>query len=255
MTMDALDDDLNADYGEYVAARPQPLTAKIAPEPYPLDALPEVIRAAVQEVQGFVKAPMAMVASSALAALSLAGQAHIDVQRAAKLEGPSSLFLLTIADSGERKSTCDGFFMKPIRDYEAAQAEAAKPKVKDHRAAVAAWEAEHSGLKEKIKSLAKDGKPTGATAEALRDLESRKPEPPRVPQLIYTDATPEALAHALACGWPSGGVISAEAGIVFGGHAMGKESAMRNMGLLNQLWDGQPLTINRRTSESFAVRG
>lgn len=42
---------------------------------------------------------------------------------------------------------------------------------------------------------------------------------------------------------------------MFGGHAMGKDSAMRNMGLLNQLWDGQSLTINRRTSESFAVRG
>ena len=30
------------------------------------------------------------------------------------------------------------------------------------------------------------------------------------------DATPEALAHALATGWPSGGVLSAEAGAVFG---------------------------------------
>ena len=46
---------------------PQPLAAKVEPESYPLDALPLPIRAAVEEVVGFVKAPVPMVASSALA--------------------------------------------------------------------------------------------------------------------------------------------------------------------------------------------
>jgi uncharacterized protein DUF3987 len=82
---------------------PQPLTVKVEPEPYPLDALPDTIRAAVEEVQGFTKAPVPLVASSALAVLSIAAQAHIDVKRAERLSGPVGLFLLTIADSGERK--------------------------------------------------------------------------------------------------------------------------------------------------------
>ena len=30
---------------------------------------------------------------------------------------------------------------------------------------------------------------------------------------------------------------------------------MRNLSLLNQLWDGNPMTIDRRTSESFTVKG
>ena len=42
---------------------PQPLTAKLEPEPYPIDALPPTIRAAVEEVAGFVKAPLPLVAS------------------------------------------------------------------------------------------------------------------------------------------------------------------------------------------------
>ena len=120
---------------------PQPLTAKVDPEPYPLDALPDTIRAAVEEVRGFTKAPVSLVASSALAALSLAIQSHADAKRAEKLTGPVSLFLLTIADSGERKSTVDGFFTKAIRDYEETQAEAAKPALKDHSAAVEATKA------------------------------------------------------------------------------------------------------------------
>lgn len=235
--------------------KPHPLAAKVEPEPYPLDALPLPVRAAVEEVAGFVKAPIPMVASSALAALSLAIQAHADAKRAEKLHGPVGLFLLTIADSGERKSTCDGFFTKPIRDYEEAQAEAAKPILKDFKAAIEAWEAKRGGVKEAIRHLSKAGKPTASMESALRDLEHDKPETPRVPRLMYADATPEALAYGLAKQWPSGGVVSAEAGIVFGSHGMGKDSVMRNLGLLNQLWDGTSLTIDRRSTESFTVRG
>ena len=234
---------------------PQPLTVKVAPEPYPLDALPDTIRAAVEEVQGFTKAPVPLVASSALAALSIAAQAYIDVKRAERLSGPVGLFLLTIADSGERKSTCDGFFTKTIREYEEAQSEAAKPVLEDHKARAAAWEAKHTGIKDKIRQLAKGNKPTADTESALRDLERNKPKPPRSPRLIYADATPEALAYGLAKQWPSGGVVSAEAGVVFGSHGMGKDSVMRNLGLLNQLWDGASLTIDRRSTESFTVRG
>ena len=137
---------------------PHPLAAKIEPEPYPLDALPDTIRAAVEEVAGFVKAPAALVASSALAALSLACQAHIDAKRAEKLHGPVGLFLLTIADSGERKSTCDTFFTSAIRQYQEEQAEAMKPAIKEYQAAIAAWEAEREGIIAAIKQAGKVGK-------------------------------------------------------------------------------------------------
>lgn len=233
---------------------PQTLMAKVQPEPYPLVALPDTIRAAVEEVAGFVKAPLPLVASSALGALSLAAQAHIDVKRAEKLQGPTGLFLLTIADSGERKSTCDGFFTKAIRDFEEAQAEAAKPVLKDHKAAIEAWEAKYTGIKEKIRRLARDNKPTEHLEASLRDLEHNRPEPPPLPRLLYADATPEALAYGLAKNWPSGGVVTAEAGIVFGAHGMGKDSVMRNLALLNVLWDGGTVTIDRRTAESFVIR-
>lgn len=236
-------------------AKPQPLAMKVNAEPYPLDALPAAVRAAVVEVQGFTKAPVPLVTSSALAALSLAIQSHADAKRAEKLVGPVSLFFLTIADSGERKSTCDGFFMKAIREYEEMQAELAKPMLKDYQAAFDVWEAKRGGIREKIRQLAKENKPTGDKEAALRDLENAKPERPRVPRLLYADATPEALAFNMAHAWPSGGVVSAEAGIVFGAHGMGKDSVMRNLTMLNVLWDGGDLPIDRRTAESFTVRG
>ena len=78
---------------------PQSLTTKVDPEPYPIDALPDTVRAAVEEVLAFVKAPIPLIASSALAAISMAAQAYIDVARANKLHGPSSLFSQKIVDA------------------------------------------------------------------------------------------------------------------------------------------------------------
>lgn len=234
---------------------PQPLTAKIDPEPYPIDALPDTIRAAVEEVAGFVKAPLPLVASSALAALSLACQAHMDAKRAEKLHGPVGLFLLTIADSGERKSTCDGFFTSAIRQYQEEQVEAMKSAINEYQAKNAAWEAERDGLLSAVKDASKKGKPTDKLRADLAQLQQDKPEPPRVPRLLLGDETPENLAWSLAKLWPSAGVLSSEAGVVFGSHGMGKESAMRNLALLNVLWDGGTHSIGRRTSESYTVRG
>jgi putative DNA primase/helicase len=73
--------------------------------------------------------------------------------------------------------------------------------------------------------------------------------------MLYGDATPEILKWNLKTVWPSAGFISNEGGIVLGSHGMGAESVMRNLAVLNQLWDGGDITTDRRTSESFTVRG
>jgi hypothetical protein len=234
---------------------PQSIATRIESTPYPLDALPTVLRDAIEEVQGFVQAPVALVATSALAAASVAVQAYVDVRRAEGLSGPVGLFLLAIAESGERKSTCDRFFSKPIAAYEKAQAEAAEGPLKDFKSAMAAWEADREGVLAAIKQDSKAGKPTEKWKLRLDELQYAKPEPPRVPRLIYNDATPEALTYALAKVWPAAGVLSSEAGSVLGAHGMGRESVMRNLATYNQLWDGADLSFDRRTSESFAVRG
>lgn len=235
---------------------PQPLIATIEPIPYPIESLPPIMRDAVQEVGDFVQAPVPMVALSAMATLSIAAQGHVDVQRASRLEGPCSLFMLAIADSGERKSTCDGFFSQPIKDYEQQQAIAAKPEVKKYEAELGAWEAKKSGIKERIKHNTKTKKHEEAEAgriELIR-LEDERPEPPRVPRLTYADATPEALIEGLATRWPSGSVVSSEAGAVLGSHGMGGDSVTRNLATLNQCWDGFTPRIDRKTSASIEAK-
>ena len=234
---------------------PESLTAAPAAAPYPLEALPGEIGAAVREVVAFTKAPVAIPAASALAVVSAAVQGLVDVERGAGLTGPSGLYLLTVADSGERKTTCDGFFTGPVREWERRTAEAKRPDLTRYAADLDAWATKRDGIKQRMRDEAKRNKPTRDTEAAFRQLEAEKPAAPRVPRLLRSDDTPENLAYSLAREWPAAAVVSSEAGVVFGAHGMGRDSAMRNMAFLNVVWDGGEHHVGRRTSESFTVRG
>jgi putative DNA primase/helicase len=234
---------------------PQPLIADGTLPPYPMAALPVGIGAAVAEVVAFVQSPPDLAACSALSALSLAAQGLANVQRDEGLTGPISLYLLAIADSGERKTTCDRHFLDTLRDWEAEQAERMLPDVAKNRAALASWEQRRDGIKARIKDAAKRSEPTANDETELAQVEADRPALLRVPRLIHGDTTPEALAWNLANGWPSGGVMSSEAGIVFGGHGMQSDAVMRNLSLLNALWDGVAHRVDRRQSDSFLLIG
>lgn len=98
---------------------PEPFVGEMPPaRPYPLDALPEPMRAAVLEYAAFGKQPMALIATSALSALSLAAQHLADVARGSELTGPTSLNTLTVAISGERKTSADRALTSGLRALE-----------------------------------------------------------------------------------------------------------------------------------------
>lgn len=233
----------------------EPIGTDFVANHYPVDALPLLIRDAVIEVADITQAPVALVACSALSALSLAAQSLYDVKRDEGLIGPVSLFCMALAESGERKSTLDTHFMQPIRDFEDRAAEEAKPVISKFNADMLAWEAKCRGIQGKIEKAA--GRDKSANAQQyereLQVLHEEKPVPPFVPRLIYSDTTPEALTSSLARNWPSGGVISSEGGIVLGGHGMKAENQMSNLATINELWDGKPVRVDRRTSESFTA--
>ena len=98
-----------------VWSSPRPLMENNRTAAYPVAALPGQLRQAIMEVQQFVQAPMGLVACSAMAAISMVVQPHVDIARDKRLCGPTSLYLLTIADSNERKSTVDRLFTRHHR--------------------------------------------------------------------------------------------------------------------------------------------
>jgi hypothetical protein len=202
---------------------------------------------------------MALVACSALAAASLATQGLADVERAPGLVGPISVYVLVVAQSGERKTSADKQMSKATRMWELAKKDAMKPEVDAARAKLAAHQAQKEGLLAMIKAGACRSRGNTADLDKLKydleTLEAQAPVAPIVPELFYEDVTPEKMAEDLAHGWPSASLWSDEAGLVVGGHGMGRDSIMRYLALINRFWDGQPFSRKRATTKSFTVTG
>lgn len=220
---------------------PQPLVREIAPgAPYPVHALGP-LRAAVEAVQGMTQAPQAIPAQSALAVASLAVQGFADVETLGGTR-PTSLYVLTIARSGERKSACDAPLMAPLRAYERDQSKAYREDMRAWENASKLWE----DARDKIFSEAKRAKGERRTA-AQADLEAlgQPPIAPVVPDRTVTEPTFEGLTRLFAHGQPSLGVFSDEGGQFLGGHAMNNENRQKTLAAFNDLWQGNPIRRTR----------
>lgn len=220
---------------------PQPMVREIAPgAAYPVAHLGP-LREAVEAVQGMAQAPVAIPAASALAVASLAVQGFANVET---LGGPRpvSLYALTIARSGERKSSCDGPLMAALRDHEREQAKA-------QREAFTAWQNTHAlwkGERDRILADAKKGKGEKRTA-AQADLDALGAEPAAPPSAdrTVTEPTFEGLTRLFATGQPSLGIFSDEGGQFLGGHAMNSDNRQKTLAALNDLWQGNPIRRTR----------
>lgn len=232
---------------------PQPLRRVERAEPYPVHALPPMVRDAIEEVAGYVQAPLALIAASALSAVSTAVQTRFSVQRDARLSGPATLYMLTVAESGERKSTVDKMFTAAVREWEAKQArEHRKNRVK-YDAAMDDWRRDGRALDDRLKA--------GVQADQLGgEFDPRvihamnMPVEPKLCTILYGDDTPEALAIALA-DYPVASIISAEAGVIFGSHGMNADSVTRNLAQANAMWDGDAIRQGRVGRDRLVVEG
>ncbi len=226
---------------QFAPEGPQPLLREIAPgAAYPLEHLGP-LRPAVEAVRGMAQAPLAIPAASALSVASLAVQGFADVET---LGGPRplSLYALTIARSGERKSSCDGPLMAALRDFEREQARAQRDAVTSWQNAQALWK----GERDRILREAGKGKGEKRTA-AQADLDALGAEPVAPPSGDRTVSEPtfEGLTRLFATGQPSLGVFSDEGGQFLGGHAMNSDNRQKTLAALNNLWQGSPIQRTR----------
>lgn len=217
---------------------------------FPIQSLPESLRLAIDEVVQFVQCPYSLAVSSAFAVLSLTISPLANVQRKPHLTGPTNLFLLTLADSGERKSTVDGFFLKGIQQFIKERNQVVKNRVTQFDADYQVWKEEQAGLKKAIREAAKAREPIEELKLAMRELEERKPKPPRLTNMLLDDITIEGLKKSLHQ-YPISMIHSAEAGVVFGGHSTKKDEQLKFFSTLNEAWDGKRFRVSRATSECF----
>lgn len=203
-------------------------------QPFPVDALPPVLKDAALAIHEKTMAPLAICGQSVLATATLAVQSHADVLLPPGFKKPLSSYFVSIAETGERKSAVDSEAMRPIREHEKMLDVQYRLDMKVHRNAHDAWEAARS------KATKGDRKKPSDIESILAGL-GDEPEKPLLPMLTCSEPTFEGLCRLYVEGQPSLGIFSAEGGQFIGGHGMSKEKKLGMATSLSDLWDGEPV--------------
>jgi putative DNA primase/helicase len=213
------------------SAEPLPLTRPMQPnEPFPVDSLPLVMRAAVLRVHEVVQAPLDMICQSFLAAATLAVQPYANVL----IDGrcfPLSNNFVAVGESGERKSATDRIATGPIKERQRRESESFHQGKQAYEAALASWQNRRkAAFKEDDQDVIK------ALLQQLGD------EPRYVqPFYIFEEPSFEGIERAYAEGRYTLGLFSDEGGRFLGGYAMSKDNQTKTVTGLSKLWDGDPI--------------
>jgi putative DNA primase/helicase len=173
------------------------------PQPFPFDALGSTLGNAALAICNDVQAPDALAAGSVLAAASLAAQPHADVMLPHGQRVPLTLFVVTGAESGDRKTAVDAVALHPVEQVRREQ------------------------TRDYLRKL----------AATVGDKDATKPTPR---SLTIGKATTEGLQQMLKA-QPSIGLFTSEGAELFGGHSMREERRSAGLAWLLKAWGGETL--------------
>ena len=159
----------------------------------------------------------AMAGQCLLGAASLLTQGLFNVETLAGNK-PLSLYLLTLGDSGDGKSTAQGAALAPINEWQRLAARDFAQELTDFEA-----------------------------AKAKRKKGDAPPLPPSSPFRLVSDATVEGLRRDLDSGPCSQGIFSDEAAAILSGYGMSVEHRSKTAGVFSKLWDQGHLSVSRAT--------
>ena len=217
---------------------------------FPLNALPPLLRNTLLEVERKIQSPIGLIASSMLSSMAIACQGAFNIRTPIGSVVPSSIFIITVAESGERKSTTDKYFTQPLRDFEEKRRKHHSEKLLSFKNQKRIWSINHQEVEKSLRKSIRDGEiDTKDLSDQLERMLENEPIAPLQMRLLYSDATSEALLENLAHLWPSGAIHSSEASTVISGRTLHK------LGPINELWDGDSyIPVDRKRSESFELK-
>jgi hypothetical protein len=215
---------------------------------YPIDAFYADEHDAIRAVYEWAQAPMAMIAMSFLSTMGLACQALWDVQLPYGSLSPLSLYMLIVADSGERKSAVDGKVAGQFHDLDETLEEQYRLDLISYKSAMNIWRREGRRLDRELARAASEESRSQAVKEIL-DHGRTEPVAPRSRKIMLENVSTTAIFEALDGDGESIAFHSAEGETVLEG------GAMDTPGVLNKAWDGEtPLNLDRARGRSLRVR-
>lgn len=211
---------------------------------FPVQFLPPPLCEWVKAVSENTETPVDMAAVCVLAMLSCALQGKFKVHPKSGYDEPLNLYILLIANSGERKSLIVKLMTRPIYGYEDKENKRRWETMEDEQAKLSSW-------KKQIDMLEREGKTVKAAElrAKYRELENTRTRPLR---LIADDVTSEALTSLLAENKGLMTIISTEGGLF--DTLAGRYSNSVSIDPLLKAYSGDRIQVDRKGRESEIIR-
>lgn len=191
----------------------QELPSAADPEPvgFPTRGLGPILGPATEALAETVQVPPALAAGSVLSGAAVVVQRIADVEAPHGAVAPTSLFVVSVGVSGDRKSAVDNVAIAPIDDER-------RHETAEHAAKRRSFDSEQAGRR------------------------AGDPEPllPVARSLYVSQGTTEGL-HRLLRGQPTLSLLSKEGAEVIAGHSLREERRGAGLAWLLKAWDGATL--------------
>ena len=235
---------------ESTAIEPLPLGKQLEKaKDYPIEALGDLLGGAALDIYDKIQVPLAVCAQSVLANAALVVQAHIDIKLPFGQASPTSLYLVSVSESGARKSSSDKEASMFIKEREK---ELRQKHDTDLASYVNAKDA-YDSLRRKILND-KSGSSQQDLENALNALGS-PPTPPLDALLTVPEPTYEGICGYFMRGQPGIGLFSDEGGQFISGYGMDSDNKIKTAAGLSNLWGGEPIKRMRGGDGTIVLPG
>jgi hypothetical protein len=225
-----------------------PMPLEREPAPFPLDALPQILRNVVVNVAGIHATPIDLPAMIAVGVAIAAVRGHVTVRVNAGWNEPVLGYVCVAAHSGESKSPAVRQLASPLAEAEAIYVEQTAHTRAVERAEYEAKVAARRREEDKLRGKTGGGS-TKALADAVEALDGTRE--PVVPVFsIGEDSTPESIARIAIRQGGTLAVITPEMADLFRQMVRYQTSKQPNIGALLRGHDGDPYTIARAGQET-----
>ena len=202
--------------GQIEQVIPESLTPVLeTASPYPVEALPSIMREAIKASAHYAQAPLALAGQSILGAAVYLAQTRVNAPSRTSNKGqPCSLFMLSLGNSGEGKSFTREIAFAPIDEAEKKRSDEYERELEEY----------------------KRGR-EGLSGKELRDYEAVHQMPTDNRTIIGSDASFSRVSSLLVEGTPALSWSTSEGGQMLEGHSMKADNFVAALGIMTQLWD------------------
>lgn len=219
------------------------------PNPDPRYQFPSHLVELIDYLEKKTHAPIALIIGTLLGMLSTAFQHLLRVERPGGNAQPVGLNVMTLAATGERKTTIFNLLRKPIDEFSTKERTRLGRLQLLFEEQMSEWTWQKQSLRRKLGQAgeAEDVGPYDLILNRLRQHELKKPRKPKGFKLVVQDATPQAIKQMLDEYFPTTSIVGSEGGVLL------NSSLFQDLPLLNAFFGGESIDVERKNQKSVHI--